>query len=100
MKITITATSTSVLDLIRTAWYDIKQIEDFRIKDRNNNNWFWVYIKNTSLVSVFLENIYTATIWNSLEIISLWDFALDVYELSKLNLMVASGTQEIKIIIT
>jgi len=39
MKITITATSTSVLDLIRTAWYDIKQIEDFRIKDRNNNNW-------------------------------------------------------------
>ena len=100
MKIVVTATSTSVLDLIKTAWYDIKQIEEFRIKDRNNNNGFWVYIKNTSLVSVFIENIYTATIWNSHEIVTLWDFALDVYELSKLNLIVASATQEIKLIIT
>lgn len=100
MKITVTATTTSLKSLIETAWYDFKIIEEWRIKDRDNNNNFWVYIKNTWASSIFIENFFSATIWNSIEIWSWTDFSLDVSELSKLNLIVASWTNEAKIIIT
>ena len=100
MKITVTATSTDVKSLIETAWYNFNEIEKNRIKDRNNNNSFWVYIHNTCASSIFIENIFDVTTTNWEEIVAGWDFSLDIYELSKLNLIVASGTVEIKIIIT
>lgn len=43
MKITVTATSTSLKDLITAAWYNLNEIEASRIKDKNSNNSFWVY---------------------------------------------------------
>ena len=100
MQITVTATSTDILSLIKTAWYDFSEIEKNRIKDKNSNNSFWVYLKNTGANSIFLENIYTATTTTSLEIVTTWDFSLDVYELSRLNLRVSTTPQTIIIIIT
>ena len=100
MLLTVTSTSTSIKDLIIAAWYDFTEIEDNRIKQSNSNNSFWVYIANIWINSIFLENIYNATIVDWFEIISEWDFSIDVYELSKLNLLIATWTQTIKLIIT
>ena len=101
MKITVTTTSTSVLDLIKTAWYDLWEIEENRIKENDSSNSYWAYLYNPIWwVSVFLENIFDSTTTDWIEIVTEWDFSLDVYELSKLNLIVASWTQDIKVLIT
>lgn len=99
MKITVTSTSTDVKSLIQTAWYDFSIIEANRIKDKSSNNSFWVYIKNIWASSIFLENFFNASLTTSIEIISWGDFSLDVYELSKLNLITAT-TNDLKLIIT
>jgi len=101
MKITVTDTSTDVLSLIKTAWYDLWEIEENRIKENDSSNNFWVYLYNpTWWSSVFIENIIDATTTDWVEIPAEWDFSLDVNELSKLNLIVATWTQEIKVLIT
>jgi len=100
MKITATTTSTSILDLIESAWYDVWEIEKNRIKDKNNNNSYWVYIHNIWASSIFLENIFNSTTTGWEEIEADWTFSIDIYELSKLNLIVTTWTVDVKIIIT
>ncbi len=99
MKITVTATSTSVKDLLTTAWYDLSKINKNKITESNFTNSYWVYIDNISVSSIFIENINTATVTTSKEIKTLTDFSIDVVSLSKLNLICTSGTVDVIIII-
>ena len=98
MKITVTSTSTSLKDLGSTASYDMEAIGNHAIKLAGGNN-FGVYIENPLWWNtIYIENFFTATSTASKAIKAGENFALDIRDINKLNLITAT-TQEVIILI-
>ena len=100
MLLTATATSTSLKDLIVTAWYDLWTIEAGRMKQKNSSNNYWIYLLNKTWgVSIFIDNLFTAVVtWMP---VLTWEwFPIDIEDISNFNVIVASWTQEFYLIIS
>ena len=99
MKIITTPTSTSLKDLLIEAWYDLKIIEENRIKTNNSSDNYGVYIENIWASSIYIENLFTADSVNWKEIQATKDFSLNISELSKLNFISWTWAINVKILI-
>jgi len=99
MKITVTTTSSSLKSLLITAWINLMEIDTKKIEA--SNNWYWVYLEvPAGWNDVFIDNIITATTANWKTISADEAFAIDVRDIKDLNLIVASSTQDLIVLIT
>ena len=99
MLLTATSTSTSLADLITTAWYSLSELNINVLNDPNNETGVWLEIKNKSWNTIYVENILEATTTTSRPIAEEEVFSIDCRFLNKLNVKTAT-TQEFYLTIT
>ena len=99
MEITATATSTSLYNLLVTAWHDVSIIEEKRIKQRNNSNAYWVrlFLPDTASSNVYFETLgFSATASNTecVEITTTsQEQSFDVQDIQNVSIITASWTE-------